>query len=82
MRGSVLRIARHDFLNVRRSRLLWGVVVAYALFTVLLVVSGATSEITSATQLLVGVTGVTAVVLPVVGIVAGYLAIAGEREDG
>ena len=82
MTASVLRIARHDFLNVRRSRLLWGVVAAYAMFTVLLVISGATSDITGATQLLVGVTGVTAVVLPVVGIVAGYLAIAGEREDG
>jgi len=80
--GDVLRIARNDFLNVRRSRLLWGVVGAYGLFVALLVGSSATSDITSATQLLVGVTGVTAVVLPVVAIVAGYLAVAGERESG
>lgn len=80
--ATVLRIARNDFLNVRRSRLLWGVVATYSLFTVLLVVSQASSDITSATQLFVGVTAVTAVVLPVVAIVAGYLAIAGEREDG
>ena len=82
MTGSVLRIARNDFLNVRRSRLLWGVVATYGLFVALLVGSGVTSDITSATQLLVGVTGVTAIVLPVVAIVAGYLALAGERESG
>lgn len=82
MTGSVLRIAHNDFLNVRRSRLLWGVIGAYGLFVVLLVASGATTEITSATQLLVGVTGITAVVLPVIAIVAGYLALAGERESG
>ncbi|OTF01933.1 ABC transporter permease subunit [Halorubrum sp. SD683] len=82
MTGSVLRIARNDFANVRRSRLLWGVVGAYAAFTLLLVASQATTAITSATELLVGVTGVTAVVLPVVAVVAGYLAVAGEREDG
>lgn len=82
MTGSVWRIARNDFLNVRRSRLLWGVIATYALFVGLLVASGLTSDITSATQLLVGVTGVTAVVLPVVAIVAGYLALAGERESG
>lgn len=82
MTTSVLRIARNDFLKVRRSRLLWGVVAAYALFTVVLVLSQVSSDITSATQLFVGVTGVTAVILPVVAIVAGYLAIAGEREDG
>jgi ABC-2 type transport system permease protein len=79
---SVLRIARNDFLNVRRSRLLWGVIGAYGLFVVLLVGSGLTSDITSASQLLVGLTGVTAIVLPVVAIVAGYLALAGERESG
>ncbi|GAB7095254.1 hypothetical protein JCM30237_24070 [Halolamina litorea] len=72
--GSVLRIAKNDFTNVRRSRLLWGVVGAYAAFTVLLVVSQATTAITSATELLVGVTGITAVVLPAVALVAGYLA--------
>lgn len=82
MMDDVLRIARHDFVNVRRSRLLWGVIVAYALFTVLLTVAQNASDITSATELLVGVTGITAVVLPVVAIVAGYLAIAGERESG
>jgi ABC-2 type transport system permease protein len=79
---NVVRIARNDFTNVRRSRLLWGVIGAYSVFTVLLVISQATTDITSATQLLVGVTGVTAVVLPVVAVVAGYLAVAGEREDG
>lgn len=79
---NVLRIARNDFTNVRRSRLLWGVVGSYGAFTLLLVVSQATTDITSATQLLVGVTGVTAVVLPGVAVVTGYLAIAGEREAG
>ena len=82
MTGSVLRIAKNDFTNVRRSRLLWGVVGAYAAFTLLLVVSQTTTAITSATELLVGVTGITAVVLPAVALVAGYLAVAGEREDG
>jgi ABC-2 type transport system permease protein len=71
--GSVLRIAKNDFTNVRRSRLLWGVVGAYAAFTLLLVVSQATTAITSATELLVGVTGITAVVLPAVALVAGKL---------
>jgi len=79
---AVLRIARHDFLNVRRSRLLWGVVGAYVLFTALLLGSQSASDPESATELFVGVTGITALVLPVVAIVAGYLAVAGEREAG
>lgn len=82
MSHAVLRIARHDFLNVRRSRLLRGVVGAYVLFTALLVGTESVGDPESATELFVGVTGITAVALPVVAIVAGYLAVAGEREAG
>lgn len=82
MTSSVLRIARNDFINVRRSRLLWGVVAAYALLIVLLTGAGLTTNVDSAAELLVGFVGITAAALPVVALVAGYLSIAGEREAG
>ena len=70
MTSSVLRIARNDFINVRRSRLLWGVVAAYALLIVLLTGAGLTTNVDSAAELLVGFVGITAAALPVVALVA------------
>lgn len=79
---SVLNVLRQDILEVLRTRLLQGVMAIYALFV---------SMIFGGVSLTAGQTVYTAIritvfigflFIPLVSLLAGYLAIAGEREDG
>jgi ABC-2 type transport system permease protein len=80
---NLVAIARRDFLDARRSKLVWGVFGIYAVIA-LLIFAGPTlvgSEIESFGIIsLVSTIGL--FLLPFVALVAGYLAIAGERERG
>lgn len=78
----LLTVARNDFLNVRRSKLLWFVCALYALFTGLFFYVGSTGESPVVNQQLFAMSGVGALVIPLVALVAAYLSIAGERESG
>lgn len=70
-------IARYDFTNVRRSKLLWGVVLLYVLFGALVFYTGGETV----TDTLFNQMFTTGLFLPLVAIVASYLSIAGERES-
>ena len=81
---SALSVARKDFRGARRSRLLWaaavvlGLIAAFAAY-----VSGTSGQGADLVRRLFRLlTLVLAVLLPVVALVASYLAIAGEREGG
>ncbi|PSQ01754.1 ABC-2 type transporter [Halobacteriales archaeon QS_4_69_31] len=81
---SALSVARKDFRGARRSRLLWaaavvlGLIAAFAAY-----VSGTSGQSADLVRRLFRLlTLVLAVLLPVVALVASYLAIAGEREGG
>lgn len=76
-----LTIARSDFRNVRRSRILWGVSAIYVAFIGLLFYSGGTGATASVPQTLFGAVFLTVLVLPLVAIAGSYLAVAGERES-
>ncbi len=77
--NDVLTIARNDFRSVRRSKLLWGVVVIYAGF-IAIVFYPAGDDVTVDFSLL-GAMFLTALLLPLVAITGSYLAVAGERES-
>jgi ABC-2 type transport system permease protein len=76
-------VARRDFLDARRSKLVWGVFAIYGVIA-LLIFAGPTlvgGEVESFGIIsLVSTVGL--FLLPFVALVAGYLAIAGERERG
>lgn len=76
-------IARRDFLDARRSKLVWGVFSLYAVIA-LLIFAGPTlvSDEVAAFNIINIVSTVGLFLLPFVALVAGYLAIAGERERG
>ena len=86
---SVRAIARKDFQDAVRSWLFWGLSVFF--FTLLTVITGVIwffagdpilAEALTTEVLLEVVSQVTRVVLPVIGLVVGWKAIAGEREAG
>jgi ABC-2 type transport system permease protein len=82
---STLTVAKKDFRSARRSRMLWGGAIALGLIAALLayVSGGIERPPTESVQELFSVlTLVAAVLLPIVALVASYLAIAGERESG
>ena len=82
---STLSVAKKDFKSARRSRMLWAGAVLLGLIAALLayVSGGVNRPPTESVQELFGVlTLVAAVLLPIVALVASYLAIAGERESG
>ncbi len=74
-------VARNDFRNVRRSRLLWGVVGIYVAFVALLFYIGGTGDDPAVTQTLFGAVFLTTLLLPLVAVAGAYLAVAGERES-
>lgn len=74
-------IARSDFRNVRRSRILWGVSAIYVAFMALLFYTGGTGGSPDVTQTLFGAVFLTTLLLPLVAIAGSYLAVAGERES-
>jgi len=82
---SALTVAKKDFKSARRSRMLWAGAVSLGLIAALLayVVGGTRRPPTeSVQQVFNALTLVVAVLLPIVALVASYLAIAGERESG
>jgi len=78
--SSVLAIAKHDFLNARRSRLVWGVIGIYVAFVALVFYAGSTAAEPDVSQTLFTQVALTALLLPLVAVAASYLAVAGERE--
>jgi len=77
---STIGVFRKDFLDVRRARIVWFVCGVYTLLMALLFyVERGSDEIT---EPLGAMTGIGLVLLPLVALVAAYLAIAGERESG
>jgi ABC-2 type transport system permease protein len=77
-----LIVARNDFLNVRRSKLLWFVCALYALFAGLFFYVGSTGINPNVDRQLFNMSGIAVLIIPLVAVVAAYLAIAGERESG
>lgn len=77
----VLAVARNDFLNARRAKLIWGVIAIYVAFAAILFYSGSTAAQPDVSQTLFLQVFVTALLLPLVAIAASYLAVAGERES-
>ncbi|QSG12864.1 ABC-type transport system involved in multi-copper enzyme maturation, permease component [Halapricum desulfuricans] len=80
---STLAVAKRDFLDVRRAKLVWAPVALYTLFMVLFFWGQSTSsepDFYAVLWSLLGVGG--ALVVPLIALVAAYLSIAGERESG
>jgi ABC-2 type transport system permease protein len=77
----VLTVARHDFLNARRSKLVWGVIGIYVAFVALVFYAGSTATDPSVNQTLFTQVALTALLLPLVAVSGSYLAVAGERES-
>ncbi|WP_207586987.1 ABC transporter permease subunit [Halomontanus rarus] len=80
---STLSVAKKDFLDVRRAKVVWFVAGIYTLFMVLLFYFGQRNvpEPRVESQLF-AITGIGALVIPLIALVSAYLAIAGERESG
>lgn len=79
--GRVLAVARNDFRNARRSRLVWGVIAIYVAFVALVFYAGSRASEPAVTQTLFTQVALTALLLPLVAVSASYLAVAGERES-
>lgn len=82
---SALSVTRKDFKGVRRSRTLWTAAVVLGLIAVLLAFTNrgfGQSDTEAVQSLFRNLTLVLSVLLPIVALVASYLAIAGERESG
>ena len=82
---SLRSVARKDFTRARRSRALWAAGTLCTMIAALLVFGyqgyrmGPSEEATAAFRMLATLL---AAVVPIVALVAGYLAVAGERESG
>jgi len=80
---STLAVAKRDFLNVRRSKLVWAPVALYSLFMVLFFYGQSSSTDPDFHMVLFSLLGIGSVlVIPLIALVAAYLSIAGERESG
>ncbi len=82
---SALDVARKDFLDVRRARVVWAVGGAYTLLTVLFFLQVRFGDVAGAPPVVLALWNVAfvgAVFVPAIALVAAYLAIAGERESG
>jgi ABC-2 type transport system permease protein len=80
---STVDVAKKDFLDVRRAKIVWFVGALYTLFMVLLVYFGQnTQSEPSILNALWNLTAVGAMFIPLIALVTAYLAIAGERESG
>lgn len=75
-------IARRDFRNARRSRILGLVVLLFAGLVALLMLTGSTGGDTPAEDALWGLHGIALFLMPIVMLVVAYLSVAGERETG
>lgn len=80
---STLSVAKKDFLDVRRAKIVWFVAGIYTLFMVLLFYFGQRNVPEPRVEAqLFAITGIGALVIPLIALVSAYLAIAGERESG
>lgn len=77
----VRSIARTDFRNARRAKLVWGVIGIYVAFAALLYYGGSTIPRPDVSETLFIQVYLTTLFLPLVTIAATYLAVAGERES-
>lgn len=74
-------IARKDFRDSRRSKILWGTTGIFLVFVVGLLMIDQPDG-TSATQAMSTLAGISVFFLPLTVLVIGYLSITGERESG
>ncbi|MFW6435528.1 MAG: ABC transporter permease subunit [Halovenus sp.] len=80
---STLAVAKRDFLNVRRAKLVWAPVALYTMFMLLFFWGQSTTDQPDFHAVLWSLLGLGgALVVPLIAIVAAYLSIAGERESG
>ncbi len=79
--SETLHVARRDLTSARRSRLLWGMIAIYVLFSALVFWAGTTVDAPNVADALFNTMFLTTLLLPLVAIAASYLAIAGERES-
>ncbi|QSX00023.1 ABC transporter permease [Haloterrigena alkaliphila] len=80
---STLDVAKKDFLDVRRAKIVWFVGALYVLFMAMLVYFGQNgSQEPNILNALWNLTAVGAMFIPLIALVTAYLAIAGERESG
>lgn len=79
---SLVAVARKDFRDVRRAKLLWFVGGIYTLFAVLFFYVGSTNENPDVMVQLWNMSGLAVLLIPLVALVAAYLSVAGERESG
>lgn len=80
---STLDVAKKDFLDVRRSKMIWFVSGLYAFFMLLMFYFGQNNNPNpDVTNALWNLTGIGAMFIPLIALVTAYLAIAGERESG
>lgn len=76
-------IARRDFLDARRSKLVWGVFSLYGIIALLIFVGPTlVADGVASFNIISLVSSLGLFLLPFIALVAGYLAIAGERENG
>lgn len=77
-----LTIARRDFTDARRSRVLGLAIGLFVLFVGLVVLTTSTDGPNAAMDVLWNIQGVGLFFMPIVVLIVGYLSIAGERETG
>ncbi|WP_158057774.1 ABC transporter permease [Halorussus halophilus] len=78
---SLVAVARKDFKDVRRAKLLWFVGGIYTLFAALFFYTGSGADADVRVQLW-NMSGLAILIIPLVALVAAYLSVAGERESG
>lgn len=78
------QIARKDVEDAARSKLLWGIGAAFVLFlSLFFVVAGATAPTEPTATMALSFVAVTSqLFIPIVALVAGYMAVVGERRSG
>lgn len=80
---SVLTVAKKDFLDVRRAKIVWFVASLYVLLAVVMFYFGQNGiDDPEFYRALLGLTGNGAMIITLIALVTAYLAIAGERESG
>lgn len=79
---SLLAVARKDFKDVRRAKLIWFVGGIYTLFAVLFFYVGSTGNNPDVLSQLQAMSGIAILIIPLIALVAAYLSVAGERESG
>ncbi|WP_254762056.1 ABC transporter permease subunit [Natrinema marinum] len=80
---STLAVAKKDFLDVRRTKIVWFVGALYVAFMAMLVYFGQNGRPDpTILNALWNLTAVGAMFIPLIALVTAYLAVAGERESG